>query len=256
MAGRLDGKIAVVTGSTSGIGQGIAVAFAREGAQVVVSGRRQEEGERVVRELRQNGGEAVFQPTDLTRPADCQRLIDRAMDAYGGLDILVNNAGIFPRCPLADITPEFWDEVFAVNLRGAFLCCQAAVPHLRARGGGAIINIGSGNAFIAGESLLAYGVSKSALYALTMNLAKGLAADRIRVNWLTVGWVLTDKEFEVQAGQGRDREAMLAREGNLPMGQYNTVEDNAEACVYLASDAAARVTGSELNASAGLRIRL
>jgi NAD(P)-dependent dehydrogenase (short-subunit alcohol dehydrogenase family) len=169
----------------------------------------------------------------------------------------VNNAGIFPRMEFEKTTPEFWDEMFSINVRGAFLCSQAAAPQMRQRGGGSIINIGSGNAFGVGDRLFAYGCSKGALYAMTMNLARVLARDQIRVNWVTVGWVLTEKELQVQAEQEkRDMDALRQNEARLPMGQYTTVEDIAEGCVYLASDAAVRVTASNLNTSAGLSIRM
>jgi len=253
MGNRLHGKIAVVTGSTSGIGEGIARAFAAEGARVVVSGRREDRGQNVAAAIRDSGGQAVFQAADVARPEDCERLCRRAAEEFGGLDILVNNAGIFPRMPPDQTTVEFWDAIFDTNVRGAFLCSKAAVPLMRGRGGGAIINIGSGHAFGGtGGGLFAYGASKGALYVMTVKLASVLARDRIRVNWVTVGWVLTEMEFQTQAREGRDRQTLLANESRLPMGQYNTVEDIAEGCIYLASDAAARVTGSDLNISAGM----
>ena len=109
------------------------------------------------------------------------------------------------------MTPEFWDQILDINVRAAFFCCQAATPLMRQRGGGSIINIGSVHAFGTRPRMLPYGISKSALYALTMNLARILAPDHIRVNWVTVGWVLTEKEFEVQAGEGTESEELLAR---------------------------------------------
>ncbi|MBI3945381.1 MAG: glucose 1-dehydrogenase [Armatimonadetes bacterium] len=254
MGNYLQGKVAVVTGSTSGIGAGIARTLAAEGAAVVVSGRRRESGEAVAAAMVAAGGRAVYQPTDLRDPEACRRVCRRAKEEFGGLDILVNNAAVFPRTDFLDVTPEFWDEMLDVNLRGAFLCSQAAVPILRERGGGSIINIGSGNAFGTSERLFAYGVSKGALYVMTMNLARILAPDRIRANWITVGWVLTEREFEVQAVEGNDRQTMLDRAASLPMGEYATPEDVAQACVYLAGDAAAHVTGSVVNTGAGLGI--
>lgn len=253
----LDGKIAVVTGSTSGIGATIARALAADGAAVIISGRRHERGAEVVAQITAHGGRALFEPADLSHPEDCARLCRRAADAWGGLDILVNNAGDFTRRDFEATDADFWDGVFDLNVRAAFLCSQAAVPHMRQRGGGSIVNIGSGNAFARGGGrLFAYGCSKAALYGLSMKLAGELARDRIRVNWITVGWILTEKEFEVQAGEGLDREQLAANEARLPMGQYNTEEDIALGCLYLASDAAARVTGSDLNISAGLSIRI
>lgn len=254
MSHRLVGKVAVVTGSTSGIGAGIAQALAAAGARVVVSGRRSREGNAVVAAIREAGGEAIFQQTDLRQPEECRRLCQCAAEAFGGLDILVNNAGVFPRMDFEEVTPEFWDQILDINVRAAFFCCQAATPLMRQRGGGSIINIGSVHAFGTRPRMLPYGISKSALYALTMNLARILAPDHIRVNWVTVGWVLTEKEFEVQAGEGTDSEELLKRAETLPMGEFSTVEDVAQACVYLAGDETAHVTGSNLNTGAGLGV--
>jgi NAD(P)-dependent dehydrogenase (short-subunit alcohol dehydrogenase family) len=256
MTRRLQGKVAVVTGSTGGIGESIARALAVEGAGVVVSGRRAAEGEAVAAAVRAAGGSAVFHPADVRRPEDCRAVCRRAADEFGGLDVLVNNAGIFPRMGFENTTPEFWDDVFDINVRGTFLCSQAAVPLMRARGGGSIMMIGSGCAFGIGDRLFAYGTSKSALYAMTMNMARILAPQRIRVNWITVGWVLTEKEFEVQESEGNSRQDMLDAASKLPMGRYSTPEEIAEACVYLATDAASGVTGSDLNTGAGLGIHL
>ncbi|MBM4085480.1 MAG: SDR family oxidoreductase, partial [Planctomycetes bacterium] len=177
-------------------------------------------------------------------------------EEFGGLDILVNNAGLFPRASFDDTTLELWDELFAVNVRGAFLCSQAAAPLMRQRGGGSIINIGSCHAFATGGNLFAYGCTKGALYVLTMNMARCLAKDRIRVNWITVGWVLTEKELEVQAKEGRDLEWLKQNEAQRPMGRYNTAEEIAAGCVYLASDDAQNVTAANLNVSGGMSIRV
>jgi NAD(P)-dependent dehydrogenase (short-subunit alcohol dehydrogenase family) len=127
---------------------------------------------------------------------------------------------------------------------------------MRERGGGCIINMGSGHAFACGEKLFAYGCSKGALYVMTKQMARLLAKDRIRVNWITVGWVLTEKELEVQAIEGRDRESLLNAESQRPMGKYNTVEDIAAGCVYLASAEGERVAGAELTIAAGMGIRV
>ncbi|MEW6357668.1 MAG: glucose 1-dehydrogenase [Planctomycetota bacterium] len=256
MEKRLNGKVAVVTGSTSGIGAGIVAAFAAEGAKIVVSGRRRERGEEVATAACKVGGEAVFHQTDVLKPEDCEAVCRRAADEFGGLDILVNNAGVFPRATLEETDADLWDQIFDINVRGPFLCSRAAVPLMRRRGGGSIINIGSGNAFGFYPPLFAYCTSKSALHAMTMRMARILAPDRIRVNWITVGWILTEKEFEIQAGEGHDREWLEKHKADLPMGEYNTVEDVAAACVYLAGDAAVRVTGADLAAAAGMGIHI
>lgn len=254
---RLRDKIALVTGSTSGIGAGIARTYAAEGAQVVVTGRRPERGQNLVEELRASGAQAAFVQADLSLAEDCQRLFSEVEGAFGGLDILVNNTGIFPRCSFDETTPEFWDEMMAVNLRSAFLCSQQAARLMKPRGGGSIVNIGSGHAFNSGSggNLIAYGVSKTAMYGMTMKLAGILAKDRIRVNWITVGWVLTEMEYEIQALEGRDKDELEEISARLPMG-HNTVEDMAAGCLYLASDEAVRVTGSNINISAGMSIHI
>jgi NAD(P)-dependent dehydrogenase (short-subunit alcohol dehydrogenase family) len=257
MDGQLMGKVALVTGSTSGIGAAIAQAMAAAGAAVVVSGRRRDRGEQLVAAIGAAGGRARYAEADLYRPADCDSVCRAAVEAFDGLDILVNNAAIFPRCDLAATDAEVWDRIHDLNVRAPFLCSRAAAAWMRDHGGGAIINIGSGTAFgRGGGRLFAYACSKAALFSMSMKLAGELAPHRIRVNWVTVGWVLTEKEFEIQAGEGVDRERLAAQEAGLPMGQYNTAEEIAQGCVYLASAAAARITGSDLNISAGLAIHL
>lgn len=256
MSQKLEHKIAVVTGSTSGIGAAIARAFAAEGAQVVITGRREGRGAQVVDEIKQAGGQAVFERADMAVAEDCKQVCERAKETFGGLDILVNNAGIFPRAKFEETTPEFWDTMFAVNTRSAFLCSQAAVPMMRSRGGGSIINMGSTLPWSMGDNLFAYGCSKGAMYTMTRQLAGILRKDKIRVNWVTIGWVLTEKEFEVQTSEGREEGWQVDQADRLPMGEFNTEADMSEACLYLASDAGARVTGTDLNVSAGLNIHI
>lgn len=258
-ARRVEGRVAVVTGSTSGIGAGIAEALGREGAAVVVSGRRVERGEAVARRIRDAGGRAVFHQADLADADACRPLVERAVDEFGALDILVNNAGIFPLITFEETTPDDWDRVMNVNARAAYFCAQAAVPHMRAGGGGSIVNIGSAHPFGPGEGQFVYGVSKGALFTMTRKLAMILAADRIRVNWITVGWVLTEFESELRnvPTDPAAREAWMAeKRANLPMGDFTTVEDIAEGVLYFSSDAAARVTGTDLAVSAGIRIHM
>lgn len=257
MADRLAGKVAIVTGSTSGIGAEIARVFAAEGAKVVVTGRRQDRGDAIVGGIEEAGGAASFCQADLAQPDDCEAIVDHACSAYGGVDVLVNNAGIFPRGDFEESTPEFWDVMFDVNVRSVWLLARAAARSMRERGGGSIINMGSGNAFNrAGGRLFIYGCSKSALYGMTMKLAGMLVGDRIRVNWVTVGWVLTEKEYEIQEGEGRDVESLHGGAERLPMGRYNTERDNAYGCLFLASDESQAVTASNLNISAGLTIHI
>lgn len=253
--GRLAGKVALVVGATSGIGAGIARRFASEGAMVVVSGRRTEKGEAVVKSISDRGGDAVFHQTDVRDPEQCRALCQRAKDVFGGLDSLVYSSGIFHRAGFEEITPEFWDDVQTTNVRGAFFCCQAAAPLMRERGGGSITTIGSIHPFIQSDNMIAYGVSKGALLTLARKLAGTLRKDRIRVNWITVGWVKTEMEENVHTVEHGDLQRITRFDTTAPWG-LNTEEDMASGCVYLASDEAIRVTGTNLNISGGIQITL
>jgi NAD(P)-dependent dehydrogenase (short-subunit alcohol dehydrogenase family) len=251
----LKGKVAIVTGSTGGIGEAIARALAAEGASVVITGRRIDEGETVVAQIRARGGVAQFVRADVAQQQDCSALVRAGLDHFGQLDILVNNAGIFPITPVADVTVEQWDEVFATNVRGAFLCCQAAIPALKQRGGGVIINIGSTLAYRSMGDRIAYACSKGALLTMTKVLARELLPLRIRVNWVTVGWVATPGEVELRSKQHGNGLGYLTEVGSrAPLGRLETVEETAAGVVYLTSDAASHVTGCELNISGGLWI--
>jgi NAD(P)-dependent dehydrogenase (short-subunit alcohol dehydrogenase family) len=246
-------KVAIVTGSTGGIGEGIAHMLATEGAAVVVSGRRLDEGEKVAQQIRARGGQALFVQTNLAREQDCTNLVRQTVNHFGRLDILVNNAAIFPSVPLMETTAELWDQVFAVNVRGIFLCCQAAIPALRQQGGGSIVNIGSTLAYRSSGERIAYACSKGALLTMTKVLARELLRDRIRVNWITVGWVASPGEIELRNHTHGDGAAFLSeRSQQAPLGRLETPEDIAAGVLYLASDAASHVTGCELNISGGL----
>ena len=204
MATRLDGKVAVVTGSTRGIGEAIARRLAADGAHVVVSGIDVGDGERVAAEI---GG--LFIAADMRRPEQCDALAERAVRHYGRLDILVNNAGIFPSLSLEQSTALAWDEVFEVNARGAHLCSRAAVPHLRHAGGGVIVNIGTTHAYRSQEDRIVYAASKGALLSMTKAMASAFAGDRIRCNWITVGWVASPGELALRNALNGDGAAYL-----------------------------------------------
>ena len=249
--GRLEGKVAIVTGAGSGIGRGIARAFAREGARVVVANRRPSAGDETVRLIEQAGGTACFQPTDVTAETQCAAAMQRAMDTFGALHVLVNNAGIFPRATLEETTQSMWDTIMATNLRGPFLLCKHAVPLLRAGGRGSIINIGSTNAYGGLPNLFAYSCAKGGLLAMTRNLARALAPDCIRVNILNPGWVISEGELAIQAQEGHDAAWIAETARRQPLGRAQVPEDAALAAVFLASDESTQVTGVELNCDAG-----
>ncbi len=245
--GRVEGKVVIVTGGATGIGRGISQLLAREGARVVMAGRSEEHGRQAQRAIWESGGEAWFVRTDVTREEDCRRLVDVTVQRYGRLDALVNNAGIFPRATLEETTEELWDRIMAVNLKGAFFCCKHAVPALRRAGGGSIVNIGSANAYVGLPNLFAYSVSKGGLITLTRNLAQALAPDRIRVNWVNPGWVITETEIQVQALEGRDLAWLEEAGRRLPLGRHQTPEDAAYVVLFLISDEASQISGDLIN---------
>jgi len=261
MPGRVQDKIAIVTGGGTGIGQGIAVRLAREGAKVVVANRDARTGEETVRLAREagresgTGGTAVHVATDIAREADCRAVVEAAVSQFGGLDVLVNNAGIFPRATLEETTEELWDQIFAVNLKGVFFCCKYAMPVMRERGGGSVINIGSINAYVGGGNLFAYSISKGGLLTLTRNLAASWARHKVRVNFLNPGWVITPGEIRIQGLEGHDVDWLEEHGKNMPLGRLQTPEDAAWGAVYLASDESSMITGQALNVDGGGSIR-
>lgn len=245
--GRVEGKVIIVTGGATGIGRGISEVLAREGARVVIANRNEQRGREAEAAIRAAGGEALFVRTDVTREEDCRELAAAAVRTYGKLDGLVNNAGIFPRATLEETSEELWDRIFAINLKGVFFCCKHAVPEMRRQGGGCIVNIGSANSYVGLPHLFAYSVSKGGLITLTRNLANALAKDRIRVNFVNPGWVITEMEIEIQAKEGHDAVWLEEAARSMPLGRHQVPEDAAYAVLYLVSDEASQVNGDLIN---------
>ena len=245
--GRLENRIAVITGSGAGMGEGIARLFAIEGASVVISDIDEANGAAVAASIVNEGGRVIFQRADVRVEADCRALIDRAIEAYGRIDVLVNNVGKPTRGNIESTTVETWDDVFATTARGAFICMQQAVIYMRQQRSGSIINIGSINAYIGEPKLMAYSASKGALMTLTRNTASYLNQYRIRVNQINAGWTLTPNEHreKIEEGKGEDwvEEAIRTR----PFGRLLLPRDIALAALYFASDESECITGSVLD---------
>jgi NAD(P)-dependent dehydrogenase (short-subunit alcohol dehydrogenase family) len=245
---QLVGKVAVITGSTSGIGRGIAEHFAQLGASIVVHGLDRDQGFETVRRVQSAGSEADYFEGDLTSEALCRELIRFAVTRFGGLDILVNNAADTGRGDLEHVPVTKWDNIMAVNLRAPFILLQEAIAPMRARGGGSVVNIGSILAYVGERKLGAYSVSKGGLMTFTKNAASLLNRDRIRVNQINVGWTLTEGERRVKRedeGQGDDwiENAVATR----PFGRLLKPLDIAYAAAYFAGDESECVTGSVLD---------
>lgn len=245
---RMKDKVAVVTGSGSGLGEGIARLFAEQGARVVISDRDLKSAEAVAASLTEQGFAAIARRCDISIEADCRALIDDAVAQFGRIDALVNTVGWSKRGTIEDTTVAEWDGVFAVNVRGSFICAQQAVKHMKEQRSGSIINIGSVNAYIGEPKLMAYSAAKGALMTLTKNLASYLNRYRIRVNQLNVGWTLTPNEHRVKVeeeGKGENwlEEAVKTR----PWGRLLLPRDVGMAALYFASDESELVTGSILD---------
>jgi NAD(P)-dependent dehydrogenase (short-subunit alcohol dehydrogenase family) len=245
---RLQGEIALVTGSTAGIGRAIAAAFAREGAAVAVTGRDPERGTAVVDGITAAGGTAAFLPADLSAEAAATGLVDAVAERFGGLTVLVNNAvasGAGADGPVAELTTAGWEAVLRVNLTAPMWLCRAAIPHMRAAGRGSIVNISSRQGERASPGFAAYSTSKGGLNALTRSIAVDYAPDGIRCNTISPGYVLNDR---------RDRDLTPERRARLEgmhLTRLGEAEDVALAAVYFASAESGFATGVNLPLDGG-----
>ena len=251
---RLDGKVAIVTGSTAGIGKGAAVLFAKEGARVVVSGRTVDAGERVVEEIRAGGGEAMFVKADVSLAADVQRLVEETVSAYGKLDVLFNNAGTGSKGLTADESEESWDRCMTVNLKSVFLGIKYAMPEMIRNGGGSIVSNASMWGITASHRCAgSYVASKAAIIGLTKKAALDYAKQKIRVNCISpgdIGFVGLDRDDEYWS----QPDIVKDMETRQPYPHMGTPEDCAYAALYLASDESAFVTGANLVLDGGMTI--
>jgi NAD(P)-dependent dehydrogenase (short-subunit alcohol dehydrogenase family) len=250
---RLQGKIVLVTGGGTGIGRAIATLFAREGASVIVAGRRSEPLQETVRDIRREGGVVTFARGDVSRSDRVEMLVQAAVYNFGGLDVLVNNAGLFLSGTIEETDERRWDRIMGTNLKGAYLVTRHALPAMRQRGGGSIINIASADALTGAKGAAAYAASKGGLVALTKSLAADVAADRIRVNAICPGPVARPSGSETTSG-GPARAADAA---TIPgsLGRTGTPQDVAGLALYLASDESSWVTGSVFSIDGGLVAR-
>jgi NAD(P)-dependent dehydrogenase (short-subunit alcohol dehydrogenase family) len=245
---RLKGKVAIVTGAGSqGIGRGIALSFIREGARVAIAGRTLSKLEDAAHEIEKAGGEVEVIQADVSKADDACMIVRQTIDRFGKIDILVNNAGIHLRKPFFEITPDEWDQVFATNVRGCFLCAQAAAMEMVKQEKGKIIMISSNAALIGIPFRAAYASTKGALLSLTRTMAVELAPYHINVNAILPGAIETDLNRD-RFADPEWRAEILKR---FPLGRTGTTEDIAAAALYLASDDSDWMTGQYLIVDGG-----
>jgi NAD(P)-dependent dehydrogenase (short-subunit alcohol dehydrogenase family) len=246
--GRLDGKVAVITGAAGGIGREAAVLFSEEGASVCVADVSAEAGQEAAAACR----EAFFQRVDVTDPASVEAMYTAAAERYGGVDVLYNNAGIMPAddASVLETEPDAWERVLDVNAKGVYLCCRHGIPRLLERGGGSVINVASFVALVgAATSQIAYTASKGAVLSLTRELAVEFARQGVRVNALCPGPVETPLLMRLFED---DPAAYERRRVHLPMGRLAKAREIALGALFLASDESSYVNGSTFLVDGGL----
>lgn len=244
---RLKNKVAIITGAAGGMGAAEARLFAEEGAKVIATDVQADKLKKWVDEAKTAGLTIEYLKHDITVEADWEKVIDKTLSLYGRIDILVNNAGIFPGfTDCEQTTKALWDKVIAINLTGAFLGCKASIPHMRKAGGGSVVNIASIAGLVGGNGV-AYSASKGGLRMLTKDLAVTLAKDKIRVNSICPGGVLTPMTEHLMAQPGMDE--MI--KNMSPQGRMADAVEIAWGALYLASDESSFTTGTDLTIDGG-----
>jgi NAD(P)-dependent dehydrogenase (short-subunit alcohol dehydrogenase family) len=249
---RLEGKVAVVTGGGSGIGEATAKRFAVEGARVVILDRDAEGGERVVREIREVGGEAAFLRAEVSIEAEALGLAPFTIEQFGALHILVNNAGARVYGPVTEATEESWDHILGVNVKALGFCAKAAIPEMAKSGGGAIVNVSSANAIKGRSGMAQYDAAKAAVLGLTRSLAHDHAAQGIRVNAVCPGPTITQFHIKRAAERGVTEAEIRAQSKPTLLKRQAEPYEIAAAILFLASDEASYITGATLMVDGGL----
>ncbi len=245
MAGRLEGKVAIISGGASGIGAAHVRVFAREGAKVIAGDLQEDLGEQVCAEVRASGGEASFVRLDVTDAASWQHAVDQAVERYGALTTLVNNAGIFHAGGVETETEEGWEKMIAVNQTGVFLGMRIAMPELKRSGNASIVNISSLYGLIGSPGNIAYHATKGAVRIMSKSAALEYVKEGVRVNSVHPGQIKTP----ILANLTPEQDAAI--KAAIPMGKVGEPEDIAHGSLYLCSDEAKYVTGIELPVDAG-----
>jgi NAD(P)-dependent dehydrogenase (short-subunit alcohol dehydrogenase family) len=247
----LRGKVALITGGASGIGSAIALTFTSAGARVAVADVDEVGGERILLEVKDQGGEARFFPCDVSKSDQCARVAEEIERAFEGLHILVNAAGVILRATVVETDETDWDRILDVNLKGTFLMCKFALPLILKSGGGAIVNISSGWGLSGGRKAAAYCASKGGVVLLTKAMALDHASQNVRVNCVCPGDTDTPMLREEARQMGQSMAIFLKGATNRPLGRAGTSEEVARAVLFLASESASFITGTTLVVDGG-----
>jgi meso-butanediol dehydrogenase / (S,S)-butanediol dehydrogenase / diacetyl reductase len=253
--GKLSNKVAIITGGTSGIGKATALLFAEEGADILITGRRAEFGQRVVEEIQGRDARGVFVQADHAHAEDCSRVVERTLSEFGRIDILFNNAGIVTSGTAETTSDEVWNETLAINMTAVWRMCKLVIPIMKAQGQGVIVNNGSDWSVVAGKDAFPYIASKGAVGMMTKAMAIDHARENIRVNavcpgdtlverWLESGYFERSKAITME-------EAMKESSAYIPMGRFGKPEEIAKAVLFLASDDSSFMTGHLLLVDGG-----
>lgn len=249
----LKGKVAVVTGGTEGIGKATALTLAREGAKVAICARRQPLLDAVAAEITKAGGEALAISADMSKAADCERFINEVVKRFGGIDILLNNAGTSKRGNFLDLTDDEWSADLELKVFGAVRCSRLAIPHMKKRGGGRIINITISSAKQPGAGSYPTSVSRAAGLAITKALSKEFAADNILVNTICIGKIKSGQHERRYTKDGISADEYYGKMSkDIPLKRAGEAQEVANVIAFLASDAASYVTGTSINLDGGI----
>ena len=253
--GKLTDKVAIITGSTSGIGKATALLFAEEGADVVITGRRAELGRRLETEMRERGARCVFVQADHTQADDCARVVEQTLTEFGRVDILFNNAGIVTGGTAESTSEEVWNETLAINVSAVWRMSKLVIPIMKKQGKGVVVNNGSDWSVVAGRDAFPYIMSKGAVAMMTKAMALDYARENIRVNAVCPGDTLVERWMEKGYFESSDPvtvdEAMKESSAYIPMGRFGKPEEIAQAVLFLASDDSSFVTGHLLLVDGG-----
>jgi NAD(P)-dependent dehydrogenase (short-subunit alcohol dehydrogenase family) len=248
---KLEGKVALITGGTSGIGSATAIRFAGEGAAVAITGRNTLNGEKLVQSIESSGGAALFIKSDVRFAEACRQAVEQTLERFGKIDVLFNNAGVFHPRSVTECTEEEWDETIDSSLKGAFLMSKYVLPSMIEQGSGSIIHTSSGWGILGGDKAAAYCAAKGGLIVMAKAMAIDHGPDGIRVNCVCPGDVLTPMLPDDAAKRGMPWEEYAKGAAERPLGRIGTAEEIANAVLFLASDDSSFVTGEALVVDGG-----